>query len=121
MAICKKLMVYVRYLNNDGPTIEYLQNLDVPDGTAKTIAESLRKLMVQWELPFSKVTSLATDGASVMTGSVADVGKLLQKYNPVMIQIHCVAHRLALAAVQATKAVTSFNEYQRYLKLVYRF
>ena len=37
----------MRYLNNDGPTIEYLQNLDVPDGTAKTIAESLRKLMVQ--------------------------------------------------------------------------
>ena len=69
-----------------------------------------------------KVSSVATDGASITTASVAGVGKLLQKYNAVMIQIHrFVAHRLVLAAGQTTTAVISFNECQRNLKLVYMF
>lgn len=69
----------------------------------------------------SNVSSLASDGAAVMTDAVGGVAALLKRYNPVMITIHCVAHRLALAAGQAMKKVVVFSEYQKTLKMVYRF
>lgn len=68
-----------------------------------------------------KLTSLASDGASVMTGRLTGVGARLRKDIPHMIQVHCVAHKLALAAGQACKNITLFNEYQLSLKNIYRY
>ena len=38
-----------------------------------------------------------------------------------MTQIHCVAHKLALAAGQACRDITLFSDYQMTLKNVYRY
>ncbi|KAI4813334.1 hypothetical protein KUCAC02_024666, partial [Chaenocephalus aceratus] len=55
-------------------------------------------------IELSKVMGLGSDGASVMTGKHAGVGALLKRVNPFLIQVHCVAHRAALAAVDAANA-----------------
>ena len=38
-----------------------------------------------------------------------------------MMQIHCVAHKLALAAGQACRNIILFSDYQQTLKNVYRY
>ncbi|KAH3828370.1 hypothetical protein DPMN_130328 [Dreissena polymorpha] len=45
----------------------------------------------------SKMVALSCDGASVMLGCKAGVGALLQKEQPSLIKIHCMAYRLELS------------------------
>ena len=53
-----------------------------------------------------------SDGASVMTGVRSGISTRLKADNPYIVNIHCVAHRLALAAAQASDKV-------RYLKFFF--
>ena len=70
----------------------------------------------------AKITSLASDGASVMVGWKSGVGICLQsEHTPYLVQVHCIAHRLALAAANACKKVSGFDQYQCIVKQVYRF
>ena len=48
---------------------------------------------------------LGSDGASVMTGVRSGVSTRLKADNLYIVNIHCVAHRLALAAAQASDKV----------------
>ena len=59
-----------------------------------------------------KVTGLGTDGAPVMTGRRTGVGARLKEICPKVIQVHCVAHRLALASGQAAETVNLFKNHQ---------
>ena len=70
----------------------------------------------------TKLMTLASDGASVMTGRLNGVGvRLRREYSLHMMQIHCVAHKLALAAGQACRDISLFSDYQQTLKNVYRY
>ena len=43
VAVYKKLIIYARYARADGiPAVDYLQNINVADGTARTITEASR-------------------------------------------------------------------------------
>ena len=77
--------------------------------------------MTEKQIPMEKITSLASDGASVMTGKHNGVGAKLRKDLPHFVQIHCVAHKLALAVGQACRDISLFNEYQVTLKNIYRY
>lgn len=123
ITIHKKLNVYVKCLNVDGnePVTHFLDCVNVPDGKAETIEFEIKRLMENKDIKMEKLTSLASDGASVMTGRLTGVGARLRKDIPHMIQVHCVAHKLALAAGQACKNITLFNEYQLTLKNIYRY
>ena len=67
------------------------------------------------------VSSLASDGAAVMTGIHNGVGAKLREDNPHLVQVHCVAHKLTLAAGQVCRDNSLFNEYQLILKNIYRY
>ena len=68
------------------------------------------------------MTSLASDGASVIVGRKSGVDTHLHsEYAPYHVQIHSVAHRLTLAAANACKEVPYFDEFQLTLKQVDRF
>lgn len=69
----------------------------------------------------SKCSSLATDGASVMTGVRASVSTLFKKQNSHMLSLHCVAHRLALASSQAAAKHAYLVKYQDILNRVYTY
>ena len=52
-----------------------------------------------------RLVGLGSDGAAVMTGKHSGVAARLKRRQPVLTSIHCVAHRLALAANQSGDAV----------------
>ena len=63
--------------------------------------------------------SFGSDGASIMTGRVGSVSTLLRKENPLMINIHCMAHRLALCISQAANNVETMEKYRQLLTDLY--
>ena len=63
---------------------------------------------------------MARDGANVMMGKKVGA-KLREKQNHRLIQIHCVAHRLALCASPACKDCPSFLDFHSTVKMIYRY
>ena len=61
----------------------------------------------------SRIVGLGTDGAAVVTGCHNGLGVKLKQLNNILIQVHCVAHRLNLAA--------SLEQYKERLSSIYKF
>ena len=83
--------------------------LELFNGTAQTIEEAVVNYLENTNLPFSKMVGFATDGARVMTGRLNGVAARLKRRQPVLTSVHCVAHRLVLAASQSGSQVTYIN------------
>ena len=71
------------------------------DGTANTIVEAIHSFLAKKALDIDKLRGFATNGASVMVGCRTGVVTQLKQCCPSLISIHCVNHRLALAASPA--------------------
>ena len=119
----KKLNVYVKCLDEKKESIiHFLDCINVIDGKAETIVSEIVELFQRKGIKFNKLMTLASDGASVMTGRLNGVGvRLKREYSSHLTQIHCVAHKLALAAGQACRDINLLSEYQLTLKNVYRY
>ena len=123
VTVYKKLNMYFRCLKKDTnePVTHFIECVSIPDGKANTKVQEI-KVLEEKEFDYSFCVSLASDGAAVMMGKNNGVGALLRReVNPRLVQVHCVAHRVALAAGQACRDVPYFNEYQATLKMIYRF
>ena len=66
-----------------------------------------------------KLAGGSTDGASVMSGAHSGVIARIKQIVP--IATHCVAHRLALAASQATSASPTMARFERILSQIFVF
>ena len=70
---------------------------------------------------YSRIVGLGTDGAAVMTGRHNGLGVKLKQLNNILIQVQCVAHRLNLAASQASKDIDYLEQYKERLSSIYKF
>jgi len=70
-----------------------------------------------YKFPFEKYISIATDGASVMTG----VTTCFSEQSPFIIKSHCIAQRLALPASQAANSVNYLKKYQGTINEIYKY
>ena len=100
-------MIYARYVT-DTKSVKtaFMKIVDLFNGTADTIETALLEYLASDSLPLTKLIGLGTDGAKVMTGRINGVGARLKRRQPMLTSIHCVCHRLALAAAQAGKDTT---------------
>ncbi|KAL3060848.1 hypothetical protein OYC64_015233 [Pagothenia borchgrevinki] len=103
ITVDKKLIIYAKLQIKGKVETCFLGNYDVHSGTAQCIFDEV------------------LDGASVMMGKRAGVGALLKRESAFCIQVHCVAHRVALAALDAAKAVDQVGVYKRTVSSVYSF
>ena len=71
--------------------------------------------MSELDVPLTKVMSMGSDGAAVMTGRNKGCKGILLRSNPHMVNVHCVAHSLALCTFQAAEAIPVFKEHQQIL------
>ena len=94
--IHKKLNIYFRCFKSGTcePVICFVDCVSVENGKADTIVSEIVKVCERIKLDWGKVISMVSDGASVMTGKTGGVGVKLRR----LVQVHCVAHRLALRA-----------------------
>ena len=86
--------------------------------TAKCIYDRVVGVLCEMDLELSRVIGLGSDGASVMMGRHSGVAALLKKANSFSIQ---VAHRAALVALDAAKAVEHVRAYKSTISSIYSF
>lgn len=116
----KKLIVYARILCDGKVVNVFLGNYTIDNGTAECVYENLVKVMEEWGIPADQLSGFGSDGASVMTGHLSGVGVRLKQLQPALVHVHCVAHRVALAAKDATNNINSVSDYRLCLQQLYK-
>ena len=56
-----------------------------------------------------------------MTGRVSGVAVRLKRHSPKMIALHCVNHRLALAAAHASDSISYLQQFKSILQMLFYF
>ena len=64
---------------------------------------------------------LATDGASVMVGKQNGVAARFRIVNPKLINLHCVCHRLALAATDTCSELKPIKSIESVLRQLWYY
>lgn len=120
----KKLAIYVRYIQNGEAMVSFLGNEHITDCTAAGVETALIDFLI-WkgicDENIHKVYGLGTDGDAVMTGRFNGLGAKLKARNPNLVQVHCVAHRLNLAASQAGKEIDYCKDYHTMIHSLYKY
>ncbi|KAF7219382.1 zinc finger protein 862-like [Nothobranchius furzeri] len=118
----KRLIIYVRFIDDNNVKTKLIRNSEIADGRADTIVEDVKQLLTEKKLDGKKLAAVCTDGAAVMTGCRQGVIKKLRElYNPDLVGIHCTAHRLALAASDAANSVPQVKRFQQDLRSIFIF
>ena len=77
--------------------------------------------MSDLNVPLTKVMSMGSDGAAVMTGRNKGCTGILLRSNPHMVNVHCVAHSLALCTSQAAEAIADLKKHQQILTDLFNY
>ena len=77
-------------------------------------------VMQEWGIQDGQVAGLGSDGASVMFGIHTSVGVRLKQCQPSLVHVHCIAHRVALAAKDATEGVLTISDYRLCLQQIFK-
>nr|XP_033805888.1 zinc finger protein 862-like [Geotrypetes seraphini] len=92
------------------------------DGKAETITNTLSETMDILGLKTANLVGLGSDGAAVMIGKQKGVAKLLKdKTSGLLVNCHCVNHRLALASAQAAAAIPYLTKLNDILRQLFYF
>ena len=121
VSIIKQLIVYARYLVGGTVSTSFIRILELPDGTAKSITDSVCMLCSELGLNIHQLCGLGSDGAAVMLGSRGGVSKLLTDKVPFLVSNHCIAHRLALACGKSANEIPYLKRFKSVLDQLYRF
>lgn len=100
--------VFVRYIEEKSKSAVnvYFDTMKMEGGTAIDYYQATHRVLDESLPGWQKSTvGIATDGASVMTGRHNGLAARLKEDMPGLIAIHCVAHNLQLAIMDASKDV----------------
>ncbi|XP_070546167.1 uncharacterized protein C17orf113-like [Ptychodera flava] len=121
VTIDKKLIVFLRIIADAKPKNVFSGNITIPAGNAETVTAAIFAELERRNIDSRKVIGLGSDGASVMTGRHNGVGVRMRRVNPYLTQVHCAAHRVALASSDASKGVEQVAKYRRTVNSVYNY
>uniref|UniRef100_A0A673CDH4 HAT C-terminal dimerisation domain-containing protein n=1 Tax=Sphaeramia orbicularis TaxID=375764 RepID=A0A673CDH4_9TELE len=121
--VVKKMpVIYLTLQQNGKAETVFLGNFLIPSGTAECIAAKIKDVLVARGVVLHRVVGLGSDGASVMLDRKAGVAQQLRQNDcPYLINIHWGAHRMALAARDASKAVRELSAYVTTISNVYTY
>jgi len=118
-------VVYVKYLKGGESHTAFVGNRHITDckadGVKTALFDFLESSGIIRDNNYTPLMGLGTDGAAVMVGCRNGVGVKLKEHNTMMVQVHCVAHSLNLAASQASNGIGYLKDYHRYIQVLYRF
>ena len=127
VSVVEQLLSFIQFANPETgvPEVHFLSIQDVLENStsanAATIVKLIREELSKDGLDINKLSSPASDGASVMTGSRNGVAAKLRETVPTLIKIHCICHRLALACNDANGSLTSISQVETVLQQLWSF
>ena len=111
VAVLTEMVIYVRYISPEAEVCtHFLTITELPDGTAEAIERTVTTYLEHKGLSIAQMVGFGSDGAAVMTGWHNGVGVRLKHKQPILISVHCVAHRLALAVSQSGESVSYISK-----------
>ena len=117
----KHLAMVTRYIDHGSAKIAFLQDIQLPNGSADTIYTAMKNFLAdKTTIKLHKMTSFASDGPSVMVGKKNGVVALLKRDHPNVIDIHCMNHRLQLAVSKAFHKVRETDRIDELLSGVFK-
>ena len=121
ISVKKQLVLVARYQIGKEVRTSFVDIQDIADGTAHTIVQAIHSFIAKRSLDIDKLRGFATDGASVMVGCRNGVATQLKQCCPSLISIHCVNHRLALAASHAADHIPYLQRFKTHLRNLFSF
>ena len=120
------VLFYVRYCpdKESQPVTEFLAVESLPGGDALSYLNVFKAVMEKSHLDNwrERLISLATDGCSAMRGRKQGLTTKLQNEVSTFTTVHCVAHRLQLAILDAAKDLPYLGEkFEPTLKKLFNF
>ena len=96
------IVVFGTFVEEGLPISFFLGLFEVPNNKkdAGLIFEDLQKRIKEWGLDVEKCISFDSNGCNTMVGHLTRVSTRLKAVSPFLINIHCIAHRANLAALQ---------------------
>ena len=130
-AIIEQETVLLRYVVSGSPVTRFIQLVDLEHANAAGIFDSITEALKVVDLSFNDMTSYTRpgpcvvsanfDGASVMMGSKSGVATRIKQEAPHVIPVHCVAHTIELAVLDAVKNLDFVSRFEETLKGIYNF
>lgn len=122
ISVEKMLITYLTLQDKGEPETVFIGNYAIPSGTAECITAKIKELLSGRGVSMARVVGLGSDGANVMVGRKAGVAQLLRQNDcPLLVNIHCGAHRTALAARDASAAVRNVSAYVTTVNNIYTY
>ena len=120
--IIEQELLFVRYLNNGLPVNRFLTVQSVKHANADGILQAIDNgfnyaNVINWK---DGLVGFGADGASVMMGRQNGVLKKIKDDVPHLIEMHCVAHKLELAILDAFKDESILTELKDLLQRIYK-
>ncbi|KAH8026246.1 hypothetical protein HPB51_017382 [Rhipicephalus microplus] len=141
-ATVEQLVIHCRYIFGGELRVKFLTMIDVLGNhephqgderalalNATNIACAVEDFMNKKGLLFGALRGIGTDGAPVMTGKKGGAVKLLIDKQKALtaphsfqaVGVHCAAHKLNLAALQAAKSIPYISKFKELLQQLYNF
>ncbi|XP_041365566.1 zinc finger protein 862-like [Gigantopelta aegis] len=114
----KHLIIYATYVKEGSTCVRYVQLLKLTSCDAVSLTAKIVSFFQGNEIDMKKVFGFGSDGAAVMLGKEGGVATLLKVYSPYLVEMHCVAHRLALAVVDSAKVVKEIKWMESILSML---
>ena len=111
IANVEQLITFVKYVdvNSNKASTKFVACDDLlsdsNSANVTTIKNTLVKQVKECGLDVLNCSSTATDGCSMMTDRINRVSAQLHKESPLLLKVHCICHRLALACVDVNDDV----------------
>lgn len=113
ISVSKILGISIRYFSRSLKTIisTFLGLVEIEDGTANSIVNGIKGLLLVLNIEIKKMIGIGTDNATVMTGTNNGVHALLKNEtgNDNLVLVRCVCHSLQLALSHASEETLPRN------------
>ena len=121
MAVLQQLIIFLKYVNPDTgmAKTEFLATKCIDDwrgANTEVITDHILDTLKECNLEVRNLKSFVSDGASVMTGEHNGVAARLKRVNKVLLNFHCICHRLALACADTGDSIKYIVEVESLLK-----
>ena len=126
VSVLEMLMTFVQFFNSDTGKVEthFLFVEDILKNSNSANAEAIFNILTEkldtLGLQRSKLSSMASDGAAVMTGKRSGVATRLKALNRHVITFHCLCHKLALACTDTNSEVHYIKNVELWLRQLWK-
>ena len=126
ISVMEILITFVQFFNSKTEKVEthFLFVEDILKNSSSANAETIFNILTEklngYGLQLQKLSSMASDGAAVMTGERSGVAARLKEVNSKVITFHCLCHKLALACTDTTSDIDYIKNIELWLRQLWK-